>query len=465
MLAVTLLAVRLVEIRVPVAIFVPAPALVPHDRLVLTDDDVQAFREFAREMDRQATTDAAHDAVRRFDQFVNQLSDEQLNRQEAFRRLQALQDELERGRETDREDLRDALREAGNRMDENRTTQQLTEALRHADPQAAAQAMHQLAEQLRQNRMSEEQRQQLQQALQHAMQQRNQEQLDQQLQRQRDEIERMLRQQREHQLSESEQRNLHQRQRDLEHLQHDQQHRDAQRRQLERLNRAMSQAMQDLARDLAQQAAQDLDQGAQDLNRMSNEQLSDQQVAELRQQLEDLRQRMREQNGQGGQQQRMRLQRFAGEARGGVMPGGMSPSGHNGHLRLGMGSGSGQRLQIPAGAGATQQGQNGGQEGRDPGGGVEAGTQHDEHIRGAATSLRGDVRTVNVSGQHREGGPTRSQIIRTAAQDGFTGQGYREVHESYWEHAREVVHAGDVPPGYRSYVRRYFQLIRPRDDE
>jgi len=51
--------------------------------------------------------------------------------------------------------------------------------------------------------------------------------------------------------------------------------------------------------------------------------------------------------------------------------------------------------------------------------------------------------------------------------DKFNGDGWM----AFWgaralayAHAREVVHAGEVPPGYRSYVRRYFQLIRPRDE-
>jgi hypothetical protein len=56
-------------------------------------------------------------------------------------------------------------------------------------------------------------------------------------------------------------------------------------------------------------------------------------------------------------------------------------------------------------------------------------------------------------------------VIRTASQEGFTSQAYRQLHQEYWDHAREVIHAGEVPPGYRSYVRRYFQLIRPRDGE
>src|SRR5262249_32981406 len=159
------------------------------------------------------------------------------------------------------------------------------------------------------------------------------------------------------------------------------------------------------------------------------------------QQLEDLRQRLRQQNGQGGNQQRMRLQRFAGRARGGGQPGGIPGQGHRGPLMLGSGRGG---TMIPLGAQARngETGQ-GGEQGGDAGG-TQAGVGHDEHSRGAATSLRANMRTVAVAGQQQGRGPTRSQVIRTAAQDGFTGQGYREVHAEYWNHAREVVHSGDV---------------------
>jgi hypothetical protein len=71
---------------------------------------------------------------------------------------------------------------------------------------------------------------------------------------------------------------------------------------------------------------------------------------------------------------------------------------------------------------------------------------------------------VAVSGQQTGNGPSRSQVIRTAAADGFANRPYRQVYSPYWDRAREVLHQGEVPPGYRSYVRRYFQLIRPREE-
>ena len=37
------------------------------------------------------------------------------------------------------------------------------------------------------------------------------------------------------------------------------------------------------------------------------------------------------------------------------------------------------------------------------------------------------------------------------------------MYTDYRAHAEDVLERDQVPPGYRFYVRRYFQLIRPRD--
>ena len=87
-----------------------------------------------------------------------------------------------------------------------------------------------------------------------------------------------------------------------------------------------------------------------------------------------------------------------------------------------------------------------------------------DNARGAAVDAARATQTVQVHGQQTGNGPSRSQVIRTAAGSGFASRPYREVYSPYWDRAREVLHQGEVPPGYRSYVRRYFQLIRPREE-
>jgi hypothetical protein len=51
----------------------------------------------------------------------------------------------------------------------------------------------------------------------------------------------------------------------------------------------------------------------------------------------------------------------------------------------------------------------------------------------------------------------------TSAERGFVGKGYQRVFTDYETVAEQVMDKDEIPPGYRFYVRRYFQLIRPRD--
>ena len=78
------------------------------------------------------------------------------------------------------------------------------------------------------------------------------------------------------------------------------------------------------------------------------------------------------------------------------------------------------------------------------------------------TNLRSRNNNTRVDGQHSEG-PTTSEVILSAADRGFVGEGYQDVYTNYENHAEEVLERDEVPPGYRFYVRRYFQLIRPRE--
>ena len=100
----------------------------------------------------------------------------------------------------------------------------------------------------------------------------------------------------------------------------------------------------------------------------------------------------------------------------------------------------------------------------DPTTSVGAGVGHEDNARGTAIDPLRATQALQIHGQQRGSGPSRSQVIRTAAADGFASAPYRQVYSPYWDQARESLHQGEVPAGFRSYVRRYFQLIRPRDE-
>jgi hypothetical protein len=115
-----------------------------------------------------------------------------------------------------------------------------------------------------------------------------------------------------------------------------------------------------------------------------------------------------------------------------VMPGGDQPGGSSVELGL-------SEAETQAGhGGRPQSGQSATQ--------IEA-----QHVDSQLTGAKGK-------------GPTRSEIIADASSRGFASRSYREVHTEYEKHAESVLERDEVPGGYRFYVRRYFQLIRPREE-
>ena len=112
----------------------------------------------------------------------------------------------------------------------------------------------------------------------------------------------------------------------------------------------------------------------------------------------------------------------------------------------------------------------GGEKGQNPGsggpgnqpGGERPGTQHDPNFTGDVTQIDSKRRLTRVYG--KEGaGPTRSETILGAAEKGFASQPYRKVYGDYTAVSERAMTQQRVPPGYRFYVKRYFQMIKPRE--
>jgi hypothetical protein len=322
---------------------------------------------------------------------------------------------------------------------------------------------------------------------------------EQQRQDRQEELQRLLQRQREqNQQTPEEQSLLRRRERELERLRRESQQQQEQRRQLDRLQRQMERSAQELNRDQQEQSAEQMDQGAEELNRMAQQQMSQEEMQRMQQQLDELRElirrqrEQRQQAGQNGQQQQrgqqgqgQRMDRFVLRARGqgdgegigiqrpgqsgqqgqqqgqGQGQGGQGQEGEQQQMLTLGGEGGQAMLEIPGMGGQAQQGGQSGQGRAQLGPG--AGEGHDETTLDDPSLLGGDRQTVRVEGQQGDG-PVRSDVeIYTGAQRGFTSRGYRDVHTRYEGHAEEVLERDQVPPGYRFYVRRYFQLIRPRE--
>lgn len=120
---------------------------------------------------------------------------------------------------------------------------------------------------------------------------------------------------------------------------------------------------------------------------------------------------------------------------------------------MGMGSrgpGTGQGQDGPNGPGSQRPGSD------------RPGTGHDPNMQGDPTQLDSKRRLSRVYG--KEGaGPTRSETILGAAEKGFASQPYRRVYGDYTAVSERAMTQQRVPPGYRFYVKRYFQMIKPRE--
>lgn len=514
-----LLAALGVGVGVALLALVEVPRVV-EERLVLSGidpvqlhaDELDAYESELRDLlDSPDTPEEVRDAAREFNRLVEDLADERLDRAEALRRITELEDRLDRTRPADAELMRESLEQIGDDMRRAPVAEELSQALRDGDAERAEAEMRRLAERLRNEELSRAEIERLRQALQRAADNRP-EDLSEQLQQREEEMNRLLQRQREQaEQTPQERRLLQRRRRELDRLRREHQEAMERRRQLDRLQRELQQSAESLnQREQQQQSAEDLERAAEQLNRMAREQMSEEEMRRLQQQLAQLREMIRRarqqqaQNGQGQQQQQRgggqgqgRMDRFVLRANGqgegmrvvgpgqqgqeGQQPGQQQgqqgqPGGGQGQQQGGQGqNGQGESqeqvlriggdgeptamLEIP-GVGESQQGQGQGSGQLRPGDG--AGVGHDPTLADDPTRMRGEHQTVRVEGEHGEG-PSRSQVIMGSAQRGFADRGYRDVYTDYSGHAEEVLERDQVPPGYRFYVRRYFQLIRPRD--
>jgi hypothetical protein len=291
----------------------------------------------------------------------------------------------------------------------------------------------------------------------------------------------------------AEKRLLQQQKRELERLRRENQERAKQSRELARLSRELSSAAEALGGGAQDQAAEQLSRAAESLRRFARERMTEQQRQDLQRQMSLLRELMQRQQqkgeGQGGEGSRRDEQRrrFDLRAQGRQEPerarlvlGKLGEAGERGE-----GSGDAQK----EGSGADEK--RGGRSTKDGDGarvlrldgagepnaelllpGVErrvtesegGSSEHDPKKLARPTDIDEKLRDSQVHGSPSKG-PTRSEVILDAADRGFATTSYRNVYTEYRSHAEEVLERDEIPPGYRFYVERYFQLIRPRRAE
>jgi hypothetical protein len=476
LLTAALSGLSLLEVRVYETL-APPPAF---EAMEMAQDDVELFRELGKELEAKNDDPAALAAVRRFNQLVEDIAQRRLDRRDVFERLGELERELSRSAEIDKEAIDEGLKALARELEKSGLAKPAAEALDQKRLADAEKALRELAEKLRrkQGKPTQAELEKLRQALQKASNTsgerlKNIEERRRELEEERQSL--LKKKNKGDAGVPNDDPKLKQNERQLERLDREKQRAERAQKELSKLDKELAEAAQNLMRD-AGMSAEDLEQGAQDLNRMGKQEQSDEQKQDLLKRLQELRELLRQQ-GKGGKDQMQRLMRFGQRARGGK-PGSGDQQGQeqgeqsgkggkkDGPLRLGAGSG-GESIPIPGMSQPSSGRSPGGQEPGDaPGGepgGKQYGSGHDPNVAGEASNLKGNTKDVTAAGVDTGQGTASAEVIYGAAERGFVGKGYKNVYTEYETVAEQALNQDDIPSGYRFYVRRYFQLIRPRE--
>lgn len=485
-------------------------AVVAHARTIdpieMAPDDLEGVKDFLKQIRDRNPGDDVKVTIEEFNKLVDDIASERLDRTEVFRRLEALDQKLGLASATDRAVLDQRLEAMGNEMRKAELTRSVGVALSNDELPKARDALHQLAKKVRGSSASvdrsklDQMREAIQKTVQRAQERQNQ--LERRRQQLADEI---LKTKQNHgdAGTDEEPSLLDKKQAELDRLDRDLSEQRSAGQQLDRLDRELQKAAEDLMKDLGL-SAQELDQGAEDLNRLEQQEMSQQQKDDLRQKLEEMRELLRQQ-GQAGGSQVVRLKRFGrmargqsgqrGSSQGGAGQSGDSRDGEGGQAQgpQGQAGGSGAQAQGPGSGGnppgnaqggeAWIVGPNGekilmfsearsrseGAQGDDAANPSKAGAPgrwgegHDPHVQGQPTQPNMGTEDTQVQGADSAQGGTRSQVILGAAERGFASRNYQKVFTEYHQVAEESLAKDEIPGGYRFYVKRYFDLIRPRE--
>ncbi|MBX3128985.1 MAG: hypothetical protein KF718_19875 [Polyangiaceae bacterium] len=481
----SLLEVRTVRELPPERLFQP---------MVMTGDDLDLFRDVVKDLDEKSQDPEVQAAVRRFNQLIEDIAAQRLDRTEVFKRLEALERELQKSAEADKDALNEGLKNLAKELEKSDLTKPIAQAMQQQNLPDAEKAMRELAEKLKskKDKPSAQQLEKLREALKKASEQTSErlKRIEEQRKKLEEEKKRLLEKKREQDggLNQNDKRLLDKKERQLERLDREKDQAQRAQRQLSRLDRELAQAAEDLLKELGM-SAKDLENAAEDLNRMAQEEMTEQEKEELRRRLQEMRELLRQQ-GKGGKERMQRLMRFGQRARGKQGQGQEGQEGQDGQRGQGKGqkpgSGQGDDMLVmgPGQGGKTMpmpgsgKGQGGGEmpgsgqgqgSGDKPGGqgagqgGEQWGTGHDGNLRGEESSLKGQTKSVTAAAADTGEGGASSQVIYGAAERGFTGRQYKQVYTDYKTVAERVMNEEQIPPGYRFYVQRYFQLIRPRE--
>jgi hypothetical protein len=469
-LALLVVAISRIEPRSnPTPLPVPAPR--PISAVELSEDDLAALREAAAELNQGHDSPELSAAVARFNQLVEQLAERQMDRRQLFQRLADIERSL--GDPSELDAAVDAgLRDIAAELEKSPLSRPVAEALKQRRLADAERALRELADRLaRKEKLSESELERLRKALEEASQQSagRLQRLDEARRNLEEQQRRLLRkkQKGDESATPPEAAQAEQRRR-LERLERERTAATQAQQELSQLDKDLAKAAQELMREMGK-SAENLRSGAEDVNRMAQKQMTERDKQELKQKLEELKELLR-QGGPGREEHQRRLRQFAERARGkqgkgeqGNDPQNGQGQGGQGQKQLVLGPG-GQPIPIPMPEQGSRSAARPGGDGQGKGeaGSRDWGSGSDPKLQGDPSDLDGKTEDVSAAAVDTGQGSSTSEVVFGAAERGFTGGRYQKVYTQYRTVAEDVLEQENIPAGYEFYVRRYFQLIRPR---
>ncbi len=302
------------------------------DPLVMSPDDIELFKDMAKDLEQKSQDPEVQTAVRKFNQLIEDIAARRLDRTEAFKRMEELERQLMKGADADREALEESLKNLAQELEKADLSKPLAEQLKQKNLPDAEKALKELAERLKdkKNPPSKAQLQKLRDAVKKASEKNDErlKRLDQERKRLEEEKKSLLKKKNEQDggLSDKDKSLLKKKDRELERLDREKDKAQRGKRQLSKLDRELAKAAEDLMKEMGA-SAEDFENAAEDLNRMAEEEMTEQEKEELRRRLQELRELMRQQ-GKSGKERMQRLMKFGQRARGqqGGGKGGSSPA-------------------------------------------------------------------------------------------------------------------------------------------
>ncbi len=427
-------------------------AVQPSEGLVLHPEDIELLNTWAAKLTASSTSPALSEAIERYRRLLQDVSKQRVSREEVFRRLHVIETDLASQDAPTAEELQRELDARANALKQSRLMRGVADALASGDLARAQAELAKLAKQLREGtpKVSQQDLRALRRALEQAASTTagRSERLASERRRLEREHRRLLDRRAQTQDGAATRAALQQNERQLQRLE-----RRSKRGQqaFSQLDKELAEAASKLAEEAGPKA---FEQSEQALRNLERQQLTESQKRQLKRQLEQMRKLLQEQKKAGATQRRQQLDRFRQRASGGrSLP------------RGGAGDAGAPRVVLSRGGAAAPHATPSQRQGANTNSAKKHGDGTDPNLTGAASAKLGKTEDVAVAGIESGDGQASSRVVYGAAQEGFVAPEYQEIHAAYETVAEEVMTHDNVPPGYRFYVRRYFQLIRPRSQD